>query len=129
MSKRNRKKILMKKLLLISIFLFCLNYNHSLSQDLKIKWEDSKGRKFSINIVSGDFKWSSLKGDKIYHNSAGKVKSIGNVKIFYTYSGKVKSVGGVSIYYTYSGKVKSVGGVSVYYNNSGKVKSVGGTVY
>ena len=119
----------MKKLLFIFISLFCLNYNYTLSQDIKIKWEDSKGRKFSINVISGDFKWSSVKGDKIYYNSSGKVKSVGNVNITYNYSGKVKSVGGVSIYYLNSGKVKSVGGVSVYYNNSGKVKSVGGTVY
>ena len=89
----------MKKILLILIFLFSLNYNHTLSQDIKIKWEDSKGRKFSINVISGDFKWSSLKGDKIYYNSSGKVKSVGNVNIFYNYSGKVKSVGGVNIYY------------------------------
>ena len=122
----------MKKLFLKKSFLllyFFLDYNHSLSQDIKIKWEDSKGRKFSINVISGDFKWSSLKGDKIKYNSSGKVTSVGNTNILYNYSGKVKSVGGVSIYYNNSGKVKSVGGVSVYYNNSGKVKSVGGTVY
>ena len=119
----------MKKLFLIFTFFFCLDYNHTLSQDIKIKWEDSKGRKFSINVISGYFKWSSLKGDKMKYNSSGKVTSVGNTNIFYNYSGKVKSVGGVSIYYNNSGKVKSVGGVSVYYNNSGKVKSVGGTVY
>ena len=119
----------MKKSLLTFIFLLFLNYNHTLSQDIKIKWEDSKGRKFSINVISGDFKWSSLKGDKINYNSSGKVLSVGDINILYNYSGKVKSVGGVSIYYNNSGKVKSVGGVSVYYNNSGKVKSVGGTVY
>ena len=103
----------MKKSLLTFIFLLFLNYNYTLSQDIKIKWEDSKGRKFSINVISGDFKWSSLKGDKINYNSSGKVLSVGNINILYNYSGKVKSVGGVSIYY----------------NNSGKVKSVGGTVY
>ena len=119
----------MKKLLLIFIFSFCLNYNNTLSQDIKIKWEDSKGRKFSINVISGDFKWSALKGDIIKYNSSGKVRSVGNCNILYNYSGKVKSVDGVSVYYNNSGKVKSVGGVSVYYNNLGKVKSVGGTVY
>ena len=66
----------MKKLFLIFTFLFCLDYNHTLSQDIKIKWEDSKGRKFSINVVSGDFKWSSLKGDKIKYNSSGKVNQL-----------------------------------------------------
>jgi len=124
----------MKKLLFILFFaiapLLCF------SQGMKIKWEDSSGREFSINTHTRNFEYSMIAGDRIYYNSAysggpeGKVKSIGNVKIYYNsaYSGgpegSVKSVGNVKIYYNsaYSGgpvgTVKSVGGLKVYYNSS-----------
>mgnify|MGYP001163392593 FL=1 len=138
------------KTLLFSIFivapLLCF------SQGMKIKWEDSSGREFSINTHTRSFQYSMVAGDKIYYNSAysggpeGSVKSVGNVKIYYNsaYSGgpegSVKSVGNVKIYYNsaYSGgpegTVKSVGGLKVYYNSAysggpeGSIKSTSGSV-
>ena len=88
-----------------------------ISQGMKIKWEDSSGREFSINTHTGNFEYSTITGDNIYYNSAydsgpkGSVKSIGNTYIYYnsTYDsgpeGTVKSVGGLEVYYNsaYSG--------------------------
>ena len=107
-----------------------------ISQGMKIKWEDSSGREFSINTHTGNFEYSTITGDNIYYNSAydsgpkGSVKSIGNTYIHYNSAydsgpkGSVKSIGNTYIYYnsTYDsgpeGTVKSVGGLEVYYNSA-----------
>lgn len=132
--------------ILVAIFigitpLFCF------SQGMKIKWDDSYGREFSINTHSGSFQYSIIAGDEIQYYSkyddrynsgiAGKVKSIGNIKIKYFdkyddrynsgFTGKLRSVGNIKIEYYdkyddnynsgISGKVKSVGGLKVFYND------------
>ena len=140
----------MKKL--IFIFFFCLTTQISFSQGMKIKWQDSSGREFSINTHNRNFEYSILPGDKILYNSRysggpeGSVRSIGNTKIYYNsaYSGgpegSVKSVGNVKINYNsaYSGgpegTVKSVGGLKIYYHSAysggpeGAIKSTSGSV-
>ena len=133
-------------LLFATMPLFCF------SQGMKIKWEDSNGREFSINTHTREFQYSMIPGDKIYYNNAysggpdGSVKSIGNVNVYYNNAytggpdGSVKSVGNVKIYYNnaYSGgpagTVKSVGGLTIYYNNAysggpaGSIKTTSGSV-
>ena len=118
----------MKKLL--SILFFAIVPLLCFSQGMKIKWEDSSGREFSINTHTRNFEYSMVAGDKIYYNSTysggpeGSVKSVGNVKIYYNgaYSGGPE------------GTVKSVGGLKVYYNSAysggpeGSIKSTSGSV-
>ncbi len=118
----------MQKLLLIFISLFCLNYNYASSQDMKIKWEDSDGREFSIKVISREFEWSSIAGDKIRYNRAGRVKEIGAVYIKYNRGGWVKEVGSVYIKYNRAGWVKEVGNLYIKYNRAGQVKETTGTV-
>ena len=118
----------MKKL--IFIFFFCLTVQVSFGQGMKIKWQDSSGREFSINTHTRSFEYSILPGDKILYNSRysggpeGSVKSIGNTKIYYNsaYSGGPE------------GTVKSVGGLKIYYHSAysggpeGAIKSTSGSV-
>ena len=117
----------MKKLL---ILIFAIMPLLGFSQGMKITWEDSDGREFSINTHTRHFQYSMVAGDKIYYNNAysggpdGSVKSVGNVKIYYNnaYSGGP------------DGTVKSVGGLKIYYNNAysggpdGSIKSTSGSV-
>ena len=118
----------MQKLLLISISLFCLNYNYASSQDMKIKCEDSDGREFSIKVISKEFGWSSIAGDKIRYNRAGWVKEIGPVYLKYNRGGWVKEVGSVYIKYNRAGWVEEVGNLFIKYNLAGQVKETTGTV-
>lgn len=120
----------MKKILIIILIIapsICI------SQGMKITWDDTYGREFSINTNTGSFQYSMIAGDKItYYGSyesgpEGRVKSIGNTKVIYYGSyesgpeGYVKSVGNIKIYYY--GKyetgpenfIKSVGGLKIYY--------------
>ena len=113
----------MKKLLLLLLIVPFISF----SQDMKIKWEDSSGREFSISTISNYFNYSMISGDKIeyepsYSDNAGEIRSVGSVKIIYepSYSdnaGKIRSVGGLKIVYEPS-----------YSDNAGKIRSTNGRV-
>ncbi|MEN9442519.1 MAG: hypothetical protein RLZ33_2596 [Bacteroidota bacterium] len=133
-------------------FFLALSASIGFSQGMKITWEDSKGREFSIDTHTGSFQYSMISGDKLYYNSKydsgpeGSIKSIGNVSIYYygKYDigpeGFVKSVGNVRINYNGKydtgpeGTIKSVGGLTIYYNGKydsgpeGTIKSTSGSV-
>jgi hypothetical protein len=139
----------MKKLI---IFLLALAPAIAFSQGMKITWEDTDGREFSINSHTGNFQYSMIAGDKLYYNGTydggpeGTIKSIGSVKIYYNGKydggpeGSVKSVGSIKIYYNGKydsgpeGSIKSVGGLKIYYNGKydsgpeGTIKSTSGSV-
>ena len=139
----------MKNLLVLVLMAFS---TFAYSQEMKIKWEDSDGREFSITTHTRQFQYSMIAGDKLYYNSKlyggteGSIKSIGNVNIYYNGrldggpEGSVKSVGNVNIYYNGrldggpEGSVKSVGGLKIYYNGKldsgpeGSIKSTSGSV-
>ena len=99
-----KTNLVMKKLLL-TLFI-CITPLLCFSQGMKIKWEDSSGREFSINTHSRNFQYSMVAGDKIYYNNAysggpdGSVKSVGGLKVYYNsaYSGgpegSIKSTNG-----------------------------------
>ena len=134
------------------ILLLTLSPSLGFSQGMKITWEDSFGREFSINTHTGNFQYSMIAGDNLYYNGKydsgpeGSIKSIGNVMVYYngTYDGgpigSVKSVGNVNIYYNGKidsgpkGTIKSVGGLIIYYNGKfdggpeGSIKSTSGSV-
>ena len=95
---------------------------------MKIKWEDSDGRECSIKVISREFEWSSIAGDKIRYNRSGRVKEIGPVYIKYNRGGWVKEVGSVYIKYNRAGWVKEVGNLYIKYNRAGQVKETTGTV-
>jgi len=141
----------MKKLLL-TLFI-CITPLLCFSQGMKIKWEDSYGREFSINTHTREFQYSAIARDKMSYNNRldigpeGSIKTIGNVKINYIgkYEGgsgagkpvnSVSRVGGVVISYNNrldsgpEGYVKAVGGLKIYYigkyeGGSGAGKPVG----
>jgi hypothetical protein len=139
----------MKKLTIILFFLMPML---GFSQGLKITWEDSDGREFSINTTTRQFQYSMIPGDNLYYNGKydsgpeGSIKSVGKVNIYYygKYDGEpegsVKSVGNVRIYYNSKygsgpeGSIKSVGGLTIYYNGKydsgpeGTIKSTSGRV-
>ena len=54
----------MKKLL---ILIFAIMPLLGFSQGMKITWEDSDGREFSINTHTRHFQYSMVAGDKIYY--------------------------------------------------------------
>ncbi len=134
------------------ILLLILAPSLGFSQGMKITWEDSDGREFSINTHTGNFQYSMIAGDKLYYNGRydsgpeGSIKSIGNVKVYYNGKydggpeGSVKSVGNIKIYYNGKydsgpeGTIKSVGGLKIYYNGKydsgpeGSIKSTSGSV-
>ena len=115
----------MKNLILIILVTFStLAY----SQSMKIKWEDTDGREFSITAPSGEFSYGMLSGDYISYNYSGNVSKVGPVYISYNYSGNVSKVGSVYISYNYSGNVSKVGGLYVRYDYSGRVSSTSGSV-
>ena len=99
-----------------------------LGQDMKVKWEDDDGREFSIKVISGEFGFGMIPGDRISYNYSGNVSRVGRVLISYNYSGKVSRVGNVRISYNYSGKISRVGGMTISYNYSGKVSGTRGRV-
>ena len=99
-----------------------------LGQDMKVKWEDDDGREFSIKVLSGEFGFGMIPGDKISYTYGGNVSKVGSVKISYTYTGKVNRVGDVTISYTYNGRVSKVGGMTISYNYNGKVTGTRGRV-
>jgi hypothetical protein len=98
------------------------------SQDMKIKWEDEKGREFAIIAPSGEFTYGMIQGDNISYDYSGKVSKVGNVYISYDYSGKVSKVGTVYISYDYSGRVSKIGGLYVKYDYSGRISGTSGSV-
>jgi hypothetical protein len=77
----------------ISTF-FILLYININAQSMKITWEDSDGRKFSIVAPDGELEFGSIPGDRISYGYAGyekdKITSIGNCKISYGYAGTDK---------------------------------------
>ena len=81
-----------------------------LGQDMKVKWEDDDGREFSIKVVSGEFGYGMISGDRISYNYDGKVSKVGRVYISYNYDGKVSKVGGMRISYNYNGQVTGTSG-------------------
>jgi hypothetical protein len=115
----------MKNLLLLIILAMS---TFAYSQDVKISWEDSEGREFSITAPSGQFSYGMLSGDNISYNYDGKISKVGPVYISYTYDGNVSKVGSVYISYTYDGKVSKVGGLYVKYTYDGKVSGTSGRV-
>lgn len=81
-----------------------------LGQDMKVKWEDDDGREFSIKVVSGEFGYGMIPGDRISYNYDGKVSKVGRVYISYNYDGNVSKVGGMRISYNYNGQVTGTSG-------------------
>lgn len=63
----------------------------SFSQGMKIKWEDVKGREFSVNTHSGNFEYSIIDGDNLFYNTGsysdtgpkGTIKKIGDIPIYW----------------------------------------------
>jgi hypothetical protein len=54
---------------------------------MKISWEDSGGREFSINTHTGNFQYSMITGDKLYYNGKYDSGPEGSIK---STSGSVK---------------------------------------
>jgi hypothetical protein len=77
---------------------------------MKIKWEDSDGREFSIKTPNGELSYGMIAGDNIRYNYSGKVSKVGSVFIKYNYSGKVSKVGGLFIKYNYRGRISGTSG-------------------
>jgi hypothetical protein len=139
----------MKTLSMVILYLLPL---FGFSQGMKIKWEDSDGREFSINTHSAQFQYSMIAGDKLEYISRyeigpeGSIKSIGKVLIQYNGrydagpEGSVKAVGNINISYNSryeigpEGSIKSVGGLNIYYNGKydsgpeGSIKNTTGSV-
>jgi hypothetical protein len=117
----------MKKLI---IFLLALAPAIAFSQGMKIIWEDTDGREFSINTHTGNFQYSMIAGDKLSYNGKydagpeGSVKSVGSIKIYY--NGKYDSGP--------EGSIKAVGGLKISYNGKydagpeGTIKITSGSV-
>tara|TARA_B100000780_G_scaffold75010_1_gene50457 strand:- start:538 stop:888 length:351 start_codon:yes stop_codon:yes gene_type:complete len=115
----------MKKLLILTFLAFSI---FSFSQEVKIKWEDSSGREFSISAPSGEFSYGMISGDRVSYNYSNKVSRVGSVSISYNYSDKVSRVGSVSISYDYSDRVSRVGGLRISYNYNGQISRTSGSV-
>jgi len=102
----------MKKILLL---IFAIAPLLCFSQGMKITWEDSEGREYSINTHSRNFQYSMVARDQMYYNK-GYSSDTGP-------KGSVKKVGGLTVYYNkgYSsdtgpeGSIKKTSG-SVNYN-------------
>ena len=97
----------MKKLLILTFLAFS---TFSFSQEVKIKWEDSSGREFSISAPSGEFSYGMISGDRVSYNYSDKVSRVGSVSISYDYSDRVSRVGGLRISYNYNGQISRTSG-------------------
>lgn len=110
------------------------------SQGMKIKWEDEKGREFSVNTHSGDFQYSMIEGDELFYNSGsiydtgpeGTIKKIGSITIEWNTGsiydtgpkGTIKKVGSITVEWNTGsiydsgpeGTIKKVGGMTINYN-------------
>lgn len=110
------------------------------SQGMKIKWEDEKGREFSVNTHSGNFEYSMINGDNLYYNTGsiydtgpeGTIKKIGDISIYWNTGslsdtgpkGTIKKVGSITVYWNTGslsdtgpeGTLKKVGGLTIDYN-------------
>ena len=98
------------------------------AQGVKVKWQDSSGREFSIVAPSGELGYSMLAGDKIAYNFSNQVSRVGDVAISYNFSNQVSRVGDVSINYNFSNQVSQVGGLKIQYNFSNQVTGTSGSV-
>ena len=93
------------------LFIFLITFSTIIySQGMKIKWEDSDGREFSIKTPNGELSYGMIAGDNIRYNYSGKVSKVGSVFIKYNYSGKVSKVGGLFIKYNYRGRISGTSG-------------------
>lgn len=99
------------------------------SQNMKIKWEDNKGREFGISAPSGKLSYGMIPGDEISYDLKGKIYQVGNVKIIYDLYDRVSWVGNIQIIYDLDNRVSSVGGLSIDYDLiSGKITRTSGSV-
>ena len=98
------------------------------AQDIKIKWEDDKGREFSITSPGGSFSYGMLPGDRISYDYDGQVIRVGDVTISYDIDGRVDRVGDVTISYDIDGRVRRVGGMTLSYNINGQISRTSGQV-
>ena len=95
----------MKKLLLILICLFVSSEVKSESDDLKVKndlkvkWEDSDGREFSIKVLSKEFDYTFIPGDELDYDRWDRVTKVGSIVIDYDRFDRVEKVGSLEIYY------------------------------
>ena len=64
------------------------------AQGVKVKWQDSSGREFSIVAPSGELGYSMLVGDKIAYNFSNQVSQVGGLKIQYNFSNQVTGTSG-----------------------------------
>ena len=98
------------------------------AQGVKVKWQDSSGREFSIVAPSGELGYSMLVGDQIAYNFSNQVSKVGDVVIFYNFSNQVSRVGDVTIHYNFSNQVSQVGGLRIQYNFSNQITGTSGSV-
>ncbi len=115
----------MRQLIFISALFMC---TISFSQEMKIKWEDSDGREFSIYAPSGELSYGMLQGDRITYDFKGRVSKVGNTYISYNFNGRVSKVGDVYILFDFNGRLSKVGGLYIQYNFQGRVIGTSGRV-
>ena len=95
---------------------------------MKVKWEDSDGREFSIRVISKKFDYTFIPGDTIDYDRFGRVEKIGPIVIDYDRFDRVEKVGPIVIDYDRFDRVEKVGSLEIDYDRFGRVEKTIGRI-